>query len=81
MCDSALRKHTKGDLKYSQREADRGVGKWKAGAEQLNGWLGCVGGSGREEVKGSHFFAFGKMFYKQLKNIDGILLPASPQIA
>lgn len=33
MCDSALRKHTKGDLKYSQREADRGAGERSRAAE------------------------------------------------
>lgn len=38
MCDSALKKHAKGALKYSQREADRGVGKRRGGSRAAE-WL------------------------------------------
>jgi len=80
MCDSALRKHTKRDLNTVKERETEGRQRGEQAAEQLNGWLGCGGGNGREEVKRSHCVPFGKMFYKQLPNIDGILLPASQQI-
>ena len=60
MCDSALRKHTKGDLKYSQREADREAGERRAGSRAAELLVGVWGWQWQGRGEGITLFSLWK---------------------